>query len=155
MTGATASSPTARSSVIAALHGKHLIQCGQLKDPGHLAARADERQQAAFGTELAVRPHDLMERGGIDEREPGDVHQEQAGLLRGLRTENFRQCPGGDVSFPGEPHHDAGPFAVFHADRQFGHSGNYVTRAGKDGEVTGIGLGRGRSSVPTASRTWQ
>jgi len=70
---------------------KHLIRCGQPKDPGHLAARADERQQAAFRAELSVRPHDLMERSGVDEREPGDVHQERARLLRGFRAENFRQ----------------------------------------------------------------
>jgi hypothetical protein len=89
-----------------------------LENPGHLAARADERQQAAFRTELSVRPHDLMERSGVDEREPRDVRQEQAGLLRGLRAEDFRQCPGGDVGFAGEPHHGAGTiFAVFHADR--------------------------------------
>jgi hypothetical protein len=51
-------------------------------------------QQAAFRTELSVRPHDLMESSGVDEREPGDVHQEQAGLLRGLRAEDFRaRCP--------------------------------------------------------------
>jgi hypothetical protein len=100
------------------VHGKHLIQCGQLKDPGYLAARADERQQAAFRAELSVRPHDLMKRSGVDKREPGDVHQEQAGLLRGLRAENFRQRPGGDVGFAGEPHHSAGTiFAVFHDNR--------------------------------------
>jgi hypothetical protein len=100
------------------VHGKHLIQCGQFENPGHPAARADERQQAAFRAELSVRPHDLMERSGVDERELGDVHQQQARLLRGLRAEDFRQCPGGDVGFADEPHHGSPTiFAEFDADR--------------------------------------
>ena len=74
--------------------------------------------------------HDLVEGGRVDERESGDIHQEQAGLLGGFGAQNFGQCPGGDVGLAGEPDHGAGTaFAVFYADgyRQFSHTRNHVT----------------------------
>lgn len=112
------------------MDGDHLVEAGQLEDPGHRRGRADERQQAAVCAQLPVYPDDLMQGGGVEERELGHVDQEQARLLGGFRAEHLGQCRGGDVGLAGEPHQGPGTiFAVLQADghRQFGHTGNDVT----------------------------
>lgn len=70
-----------------------------------------------FRIEFAVSPNKFMESSGIDELEPGEVHEAQAGLLGGLRGKDFRQRLGGDVRLSDQAHHDGGTrFVVFHAD---------------------------------------
>src|SRR5580704_10875098 len=54
--------------------GDHLIERGQLENPGHFPAGADELQPATVRTEFPVGLDDLMEGGRVDEREPGDIH---------------------------------------------------------------------------------
>jgi predicted dehydrogenase len=108
----------------------HLVEPGQLEDPGHPRARADERQHTAVRAKPPVHPHDLMQRGRVDEREVGQVHQEQAGLLRGLRAQHITQFPGGDVGLADQPHHGGETaFAVCLTDghRQLSHDVNYGT----------------------------
>ena len=52
----------------------YLVERGQLENPGHRRAGADELQPATVRTEFPVGPDDLVEGGRVDERESGDIH---------------------------------------------------------------------------------
>jgi hypothetical protein len=96
-------------------------------------ARVDKRKQAAVRPKLAVHPDDLMERGGVDERKPGQVDKEQAGLLGGFCAQHVTEDAGGHVGLADKPHHRTRTArAVLRADghRQLSHASNYVILPG-------------------------
>jgi AcrR family transcriptional regulator len=49
--------------------GDDLVERGQLEDPGHRPGRADDRQLAPVGAQGPVRADELVQGGGVDERE--------------------------------------------------------------------------------------